>query len=311
MSKRKIYDVIIIGGGPGGLTTSIYLGPSNLEVLIIEKEAFGGRLNKISTINNYPGFISIEGYALGEQFYKQALDLKSEFVLDNVLQITKVDKIFKVTTKKNTYESKVVVVATGTAYKKLDLPNVDKFVNHGLSYCAVCDGPLFKNMDVVVVGGGEAAFKEATYLATFVKSVTIVHYKSVLKVNKELLKATLQAHINMHVLYNKQVVGLEGDDELEAIQVCDNETKKITKIKVAGLFPFIGSLPAVSFCDQSWPVFAPNNYLQTNEAMETPLTGLYAIGDVRHKEVRQVVTATNDGAIAALSVIRYLESLKL
>lgn len=292
-----MYDLIIIGAGPAGLTAAIYAQRANLKTLILEKETIGGQISSSPLVENYPGFKQISGMELSNNFFEQAMSLGADFEVEEVLKIEN-GKIKKVITDQNTYECKSIIIATGAHHRKLGLENEEELIGRGVHYCATCDGAFYKDKTVAVIGGANTAVTSAIYLSSLCKKVYLIYRKNTLKCEKALLEK-LETKENVEILYNTNVTKLIGNP-LEKIVLNENE-----ELNVDGMFICIGSEPkAVELenlnLDESGYIIS-EDCLTNNE-------GIFVAGDVRTKTVRQVTTATNDGTIAASLAIKYLET---
>lgn len=295
-----MYDAIIIGGGPAGLTAGIYLARANKKVLIIEKESIGGQIASSPLVQNYPGFVSISGAELANNLYEQVDKLGVPIELEEVLKIEP-GEINKVITDYNTYESKVLIIATGAKYKLLGLDNEIELIGKGIHFCVSCDGAFYKDKDVAVIGGGNTAVTNAIYLSNLCHKVYLICRKDKFKCEEELIK-DLKAKENVEIIYNTNVTKIHGDNELESIDITNQETKNL---KVSGMFISIG-LNAQSEMFKDILNLNSNNYVITDEC-STNYSNIFVAGDVREKSVRQLATAINDGAIAATQAINYLK----
>lgn len=288
-----MYKCVIIGAGPAGMAAALYLKRAGIEAVIIEKDVPGGEMLKTNKIENYPGFESIDGGELALKMKKQIVDLGIKIIKDNVLNIIKKDK-FVLKMEKDTIETDYVIIATGRTPRKLGLRGEEELIGRGISYCAVCDGAFYRNKEVAVIGGGDSALTEALYLSDLCSKVYVV-------VRHDLrASAVLQNRVkdkdNIIVLKNVNVSKLDFDERLSSIILDDGKT-----LPVSGMFIAIGGTPQLGFID-GLDVTLKNGYIVTNDKMESSIRGLYAVGDVRYKEYYQIVTATNDGAVAALSI---------
>lgn len=299
-----IYDILIIGSGPAGVTASIYAARANKKVLVFEKEAFGGLITHSPKIENYPGFNSISGLDLADKFIAQAMDLGVNFEFDNILEVKKEDNNFILIGENNTYTGRSVILATGSKHRMLNLPNEETLTGHGISYCAVCDGPFFINEDVVIVGGGNSAQQEAILLAGYCKRVTMIQNLEKLTGEASGIELINKTE-NITVLYNKKVIELIGTEKLEAIVIEDTKTLEKEVIKTNGLFVAIGHMannePFKNICSLD------ENGFIISEECKTMVDGLYVAGDCRQKNIRQISTAIADGTLAAIMTINYLD----
>lgn len=297
--NNKIYDSIIIGAGPAGLSAAIYLKRANIDVLVIEKGAFGGKVNYTAVIDNYLGAEKAFGPDLAFKFYNHAIENDVEIVSDDIINVTKKDQLFVIQSNDEEYLAKTIIVASGTTDKKLDLANANKFEHHGISYCAVCDGPLYKNKDVAVLGGGNSALEEALYLTNVTSKVYLIHRRNEFRGDKKVIEQ-IENNPKIILKLSLTIEELIGDKSLEQIKLNNGEV-----INVSALFPYIGQIPNTQFLSFT-NLCNENGYIIVNNNMDTNVAGLFAAGDVTNQKLKQVVTATSDGAIAATSVIEYL-----
>lgn len=290
----NIYDLVIIGAGPAGLSAAIYGKRGNLNTLIIEKNAPGGQLININKLYNYPGFNQLDGATLAYIMYEQVNELNVTFEFDEVVEVNIIENNIKeIITLNNKFYSKNIIVATGTTYANLKVAHERKFIGKGISYCAVCDGKLFTDKDIAVVGDNDNALKETIYLSSFASKVYLINSKDIL--NSKYYNQ-IKDNSKIEILSNSKIVGLLGENSIEGIEVKTNDTKQIIAVK--GVFPLIGSLPSNSFLSK-YPIFSSNGYMKVDSHFESEIQGIYGVGDVIDKELRQVVTACSDGAIAA------------
>ncbi len=294
------YDVIVVGSGPAGITSAIYLKRANINVCVMEKSAPGGQLNKSSTIENYPGFEKITGPELAYNFYEQILKLDIPFINEEVIKIEDKTSYKIVETNKKTYTCKGIILALGRKPRSFDNKNVSLLEGKGVSYCSLCDGPLFKNQDVSIIGGGNSALEEALYLADICKSVTIINRRDVLRGDKMLVDKVLKKD-NINILYNSEVVEFnKQDDFLESLTI--NTNGKLNKLDVKACFIFIGYVPATDFLS-NLDILDEKGYIKTDKNLKTDIPFIYACGDTINKQVYQIVTATGEGAVSAISFI--------
>ena len=303
--EETMYDVVIIGGGPAGLTAAIYCLRANLSILILEKETMGGKLSKTYKIENYPGFKEINGADLANHFINQVKNLNADIKEGNVISIknNKDEKDIVLDTNE-IIKTKTIIIATGTKEKTLDLPKANEFIGNGISYCAVCDGFFYRKKDVAIIGGGNSALEEALYLSSLVNKIYIVIRRDVFRAEKSIINKILN-NPKIEIIKNHLPESLIiKDDKIAGLNIKDVSTNKVTKIDCNGIFPYIGSLPNTNFVPEE--ILDENKYIIVNKNMETKTKGIYAAGDVINKNLRQIVTATSDGAIAANSAINYL-----
>lgn len=302
-----MYDVIIIGAGPSGLTAAIYAARANLSALMIEKGAPGGQIVNTNEIENYTGFQKLSGSDLALKMFDHAMALGANYEYGNVMEVKKIGDFFEVITDSNTYQSKAVIVASGMLPRTLNVPNEEQLKSNGISFCAICDGPIYKGEKVVVVGGGNSAVEEATYLASLVQHLTVIQNLKELTADKKAVELLLKQK-NVTVLYESLVEEfIVGDDGKLSGVIVKDANNVVKTIEARGVFEYIGWLP-VTHMVKSLGVTDQWGYIIANEKMETSIPGLFAAGDVRQKQIRQVVTATADGAIAVQNVLKYLES---
>ena len=303
-----MYDIVIIGAGPAGLTAAVYGGRAEKSVLVLEKETFGGQVTHSPKIENYPGTLQMSGNEFAEKLVEQALSLGAEIELDEVTAVETDGKIKKVIGENATYEAKSVIVATGSKHRKLGVADEEKFVGAGISYCAVCDGAFYKNKEVAVIGGGNTALQEAVMLSELCKKVTLVQNLSFFTGEKKLLNQ-LEKKDNVEFITSSVVCGLEGEDTLSAVKIKNTETNEEKTIFVDGIFVAIGQVPenepfrSVASLDEY-------GYIVSGEECESGTQGIFVAGDCRTKRVRQIATAVSDGAVAAVNACRYPDSLE-
>lgn len=300
-----MYDSIVVGGGPAGLTAAIYLKRACKKVAIFEREVFGGQITKATEVENYPGFDRISGMELGNKMKAQAEDLGVECFYDEIIQIEKNGDVFQVITVDKTYESKTVIYAAGTSPRKLGIKEEEKFIGNGVSYCATCDGAFYKDKTVCVVGGGNTAIDDALYLSNICKKVYVIHRRDSFRA-EPIKVSSLKEKDNIEFIYNATVEGIMGNDKVEALEIVVNDKKM--EVKTDGVFVAIGSTPNTEILDNFVSLDA-NGYALSNHELETSVAGLFVAGDVRDKQVKQLTTATSDGTVAATFAIDYLNTL--
>ena len=305
------YDTIILGAGPGGMTAATYASRANMSVLMIDRGIYGGQMNNTAEIENYPGFPSILGPELAEKMYASSTQFGAEYAFGTVLHVeAQADGSWRVVTDMDEYSANTVIVATVAAYKKLDVPGEEAFAGRGVSYCAVCDGAFFRGQHVIVVGGGDSAVEEATYLAGLADHVTIVHRRDKLRA-QQILQDRAFANEKISFVWNSEVEEILGDDKkVTGVRVRNNQTDETSEIDAAGVFIYVGLLP-VSDPVQDLGITDANGWIMTNDRMETSQPGIFAIGDVREKELRQITTAVGDAAVAGQNAFSYNENFKM
>lgn len=302
-----MYDIIIIGAGPSGLTACIYSCLANKKVLVLEKEAYGGQILKTNKVRNYPGFENISGYDFATNLYNQAKNLGPDIKFEEVLRINN-GEIKKVITKNNTYEAKAIIIASGSTTRKLPIAGIEKFDGKGISYCATCDGNFYKGKDVAVVGGGNTAIDEALYLSDICNKVYIVYRRKEFSFNSINLEK-LKERKNVSFILNSNVVSVNGEDKLESIIAEDVDTKEKTTLEINGLFVAIGSVPVSDICNDIIDT-NESGYIKASEDCKTNIDGIFVCGDIREKQVRQLTTACSDGTTASINACKYIATKK-
>lgn len=310
----KIYDVIILGAGPAGLSAGIYAGRNRLSTLIIEQGQDGGQIALTADIENYPGQLleGESGISLVERMTKQAEHFGVERAMDAIDSVELTGNIKILHGKKDTYEAKVVIIATGAFPKPIGCKGEAEYLGRGLSFCATCDGAFFTGLEVFVVGGGDSAVEEAMFLTRFARKVTIIHRRDELRAAKAIQEKAF-ANEKIDFLWDSVVEELQGEDVLNCLTVKNVKTGETTQIKaddedgMFGVFGFIGYSPRSALFEGQLTL--QDGYIVTDEDMKTNLDGVYAVGDVRKKKLRQVVTAAADGAIAAMEAYHYIQEL--
>ena len=304
-NSDKSYQVVIIGGGPAGLTAGLYCARSRFKTLLIEQGIVGGKITNAERVENYPGFPSgISGIELGQSIHEQATSYGLETLLAEVSTVVPGQKRNLVNSSEGNLLAESVIIASGSQYRKLGVPGEDRFVGKGVSYCATCDGPLFKGKTVAVIGGGDSAVAEAFYLSKFASSVKVIHRRSELRASK-ILEEKAAAEPKIEFIWDTVVSEVEGDNVVRQLTLKNTKTDRISTLDLAGVFVAIGSKPNSA----QWRGLLPldeEGYIITNELMETKIPGVFAAGDVRHNSARQAITAAGDGATAAISAARFL-----
>lgn len=289
-----MYDIIIIGAGPAGMTAAIYGARANKKVLVLEALNYGGEILNTINIENYPVEENISGFDFATKLYNQIIKLGVEVKLEKVINITD-DK--QVKTNESTYTAKAIIIATGLKSRRLELPEEIKLAGKGISYCATCDGAFFKDKDVAVVGGGNTALEDALYLSNICNKVYLIHRRDTFRADDITVQKVLNKN-NVEVLYDSIITKLNGNDHLENIEVNNDKI-----INVSCLFVAIGKVPTIDFIDIE---LTEDGYVKSNELCHTNKEGIFVAGDIRDKSLRQLVTAASDGAIAATEAIKYI-----
>ncbi|KRO16743.1 thioredoxin-disulfide reductase [Lacticaseibacillus saniviri] len=304
----KQYDVVVIGAGPGGMTAALYASRANLSVLMLDRGIYGGQMNNTAEIENYPGFSSILGPDLGQKMYDGATQFGAEYAYGNVTQVRNQGALKEVITDEDTYLAKAIVIATGADHKKLGVDGEETYSGRGVSYCAVCDGAFFKNRELVVVGGGDSAIEEGLYLTQLASKVTVIHRRDQLRAQQIIQKRAF-ANDKMNFVWNAQVEAIEGDDmKVTGVKYRDKETGEEHVVPASGAFIYVGVNPLTSaFTDLG--ILDEAGWVPTDELMATRVPGIFAIGDVRAKNLRQITTAVGEGGQAGQSVFNYIQSL--
>ncbi|MFO7890956.1 MAG: thioredoxin-disulfide reductase [bacterium] len=302
----KSYDILILGGGPAGLTAGIYTSRAQLKVGLLEKLMPGGQVAVTEWVENYPGFEEgIAGPELMQRMEKQARKFGLEIMTGTVTEIELNGDIKKVKTNKEEYESKAVIITTGTDPKLLNVPGEKKFKGRGVSYCATCDGPFFKDKDIVVVGGGNSGIQEGLYLTRFVRSIKLVEFMEDLNAEK-ILQKKAQENPKFTFYLNHKVTSINGEQNVTSVSVEDRKTGESKELKADGVFIWVGMIPNSSFLSEKIKM-DDYGYIITNKKLETSIPGVFAAGDVRKKDIQQIATAVGDGAIAAEFALKYIE----
>jgi len=302
----NMYDLIILGGGPAGLTAALYAGRSRLKTLILEKIGVGGRILLTEVIENFPGFADgINTADLIKRMQEQVTNLGINIVLEEVLDIDCQSK--RVQTNGGTYSADAIIIATGAQPRKLGVPGEDKLTGRGVSYCATCDGPLYRDKNVVIIGGGNAMAEEALYLTRFAKSVNIIHRRDQLRASP-ILQEKLKENKKINFSLSSVLTEITGSGKVEAMKIKDLNTSQEKLIQCDGIFIYIGYNPDTVFLKDKLNL-DETGFIITGEDMSTSMDGIFACGDCRKKSLYQVITACGDGAVAADSAYKYLSKL--
>ena len=303
-----MYDIIIIGAGPAGLTAAIYARRASKTVLVLEAKTYGGQIITTNKIDNYPAEPGISGPEFAKKLYDQVIELGAEVVFEKALDIHNLEDKKEVVTASKVYEAKAIIIATGVDNRKIGLENEEKLTGKGVSYCATCDGAFFRNQDVAVVGGGNTALQDALYLSNICNKVYLIHRRDEFRADENTVQELKQKE-NVEFVLNSVVTKLEEqNDSLSGIEVKDKEGN-ISSMSVTGIFVAVGQVPE----NQNFAKFVKmddKGYIIAGEDCHTETPGIFVAGDNRIKEVRQLVTAASDGAIAATEAVKYIRELK-
>ena len=299
-----MYDTIIIGAGPAGMTAALYAARSNLKVALIEGGLPGGQMNNTSDIENYPGYANISGPELAEKMFEPLENLGVEHLYGFVKNIENHGDVKKVITDDEEFETRTVIVATGSKHRLLGVPGEEELNSRGVSYCAVCDGAFFRDQDLLVVGGGDSAVEEAIFLTQFAKSVTIVHRRDELRAQK-VLQDRAFANEKIKFIWDSVVKEIKGENRVESVEIENVKTGQVTDQAFGGVFIYVGLDPVSDFV-QELQIRDQAGWIVTDDHMKTSVAGVFAVGDVRQKDLRQVTTAVGDGAIAGQEAYKYI-----
>ena len=304
--KTEIYEVIIIGGGPGGLTAGLYTSRARLRTLLIESALFGGQMTTTELIENYPGFPQgVTGDELSRLMEDQAKKFGMETAAQEVINVSLEGDVKVIQTYESTYRCEALIVCTGTEYRKLGVPGEKEFAGKGVSYCATCDGAFFRDSQIVVVGGGDSALTEALFLTKFAKELIIIHRRDALRGTRIYQERAL-ASPKIKFFWNSIVQEIKGDSLVRSIIVKNVKTGEIKELETEGVFLFVGLVPRTQFL-KGVVQMDEGGYILTNEHCETSAKGIFAVGDCRKKLLRQIATAVGDGATAAFAAEKFLE----
>ena len=302
-----MYDIIIIGAGPAGLTAAIYACRASKNILVLEAKNYGGAIVNTLDIENYPAEEHITGFDFANKLYNQAKNLGAKIVFEKAIEINDNGNFKVLRTTKNIYNTKTIIIATGSDNRKLGIQHEDELVGKGISYCATCDGAFYKDKDVAVVGGGNTAIEDAIYLSDIANKVYLIHRRDTFKAD-EIAINLLKEKKNIEFIYNSNVTKLNYNEKLYGIEITDNDGN-IKNLEISGLFIAVGRVPE----NQNFAKLInlnENGYVISDEKCNTNIDGIFVAGDNRVKELRQLVTATSDGAIAATQAIKFINKLK-
>lgn len=297
-----MYDIIIVGAGPAGMTAALYSKQAGKSILVLEKEAYGGQILKAHKVKNYPGFNEISGFEFATNLYTQLTNLNIEVKFEEVLKINLKDNIKEVITKKGNYLCKSVIIAAGAKSRKLNLSNEENLTGKGISYCTTCDGMFFKGKTVAVYGGGNSAIDGSIYLSDICKKVYLIYRGDHFKIENKNID-NLKKKSNIEIIFNTTITDLIGKNKLESIKLKNKEIE--SNLEVEGLFIEIGYIPVSDICNNLVQTDL-DGYIISNEECKTNIEGIFVCGDIRVKDIRQLTTACSDGTIAALNACKYV-----
>lgn len=299
------YDVIIIGSGPAGLSAAIYGMRARLQTLVVEKQPMsGGQILNTAEVDNYPGLPGIGGFEIGQKFREHADKMGAEFVTAEVLKIETEQEFKRVITDKEIYETRTVIFATGANHRKLNVPGEEELSGMGVSYCATCDGAFFRDRIVAVVGGGDVALEDALFLARTCERVYLIHRRNAFR-GAKVLQETVKKQKNIEIIWDTVVESINGTDQVESLSIYNKKTEKRDTLKIAGIFIAVGVVPNTQLAEGIVKL-DESGYIIAGEDTVTSVPGIFAAGDVRTKNLRQVITAASDGANAITSAENYI-----
>ncbi|MEH7883489.1 thioredoxin-disulfide reductase [Bacillus sp. JJ1609] len=308
MSEEKIYDVIIIGAGPAGMTAAVYTSRANLSTLMLERGVPGGQMANTEEVENYPGFDHILGPELSTKMFDHAKKFGAEYAYGDVKEVIDGKEYKTIKAGSKEYKARSIIISAGAEYKKIGVPGEQELGGRGVSYCAVCDGAFFKNKELLVVGGGDSAVEEGVYLTRFASKVTIVHRRDELRAQK-ILQDRAFANEKIDFIWNHTVKQInDKDGKVGSVTLVSTKDGEEMEFPADGVFIYIGMVPLTKPFE-SLGITNSSGYIETNELMETKVPGIFAAGDIREKTLRQIVTATGDGSIAAQNAQHYVEEL--
>ncbi|MDN5013413.1 thioredoxin-disulfide reductase [Streptococcus sp. SN3] len=300
-----MYDTIIIGAGPAGMTAALYAARSNLKVALLERGIPGGQMNNTADIENYPGYANISGPELAEKMFEPLENLGVEHLFGLVEKIEDRGDFKEIITEDERFEAKTVIIASGANHRHLGVPGEEDYNSRGVSYCAVCDGAFFRDEDLLVVGGGDSAVEEAIFLTRFAKSVTIVHRRDELRAQK-VLQDRAFANEKIRFVWDSVVESIHGDErKVTGVTFKNVKTGELSQAEFGGIFIYVGLDPVSEFA-ADLGITDEAGWILTDHQMKTSVAGIYAVGDVRQKDLRQITTAVGDGAIASQEAYKYL-----
>ncbi|MDG3131587.1 thioredoxin-disulfide reductase [Streptococcus suis] len=300
-----MYDTVVIGAGPAGMTAALYAGRSNLKVALLERGVYGGQMNNTAEIENYPGYEHVSGPDLAEKMFEPLEKFGVEHIFGTLVRIEEEGSIKRIITEDGVLETKTVILAMGAKHRLLGVPGEDTYNSRGVSYCAVCDGAFFRGQRLLVVGGGDSAVEEALFLTQFAESVTIIHRRDQLRAQK-VIQDRAFAHEKINFIWDSVVETINGDDmRVQGVTIRNVKTDEVSEFAVGGIFIYVG-LDPLSESVSDLGITDEAGWIITNEKMETKRLGIYAIGDIRQNQLRQIATAVGNGAVAGQEVYHYV-----
>lgn len=307
MAEENIYDVVIVGAGPAGMTAAVYASRANLKTVMLERGVPGGQMANTEDVENFPGFDFITGPELSSKMFEHAQKFGAEYKYGDLQSVEDHGNYKLLKTSSEEFKTRTVIIATGAEYKKIGVPGEELLTGRGVSYCAVCDGAFFKERELVVIGGGDSAVEEGVYLTKFASKVTIVHRRAELRAQKILQERAFK-NDKIEFIWDTELQSINGDGKVGSVTLLDKNTGNTYDFDTDGVFVYIGMLPLTKPF-KNLGILNELNYVETNREMETSVPGIFAAGDVIDKTLRQIVTATGDGSIAAENAQKYIETL--
>ena len=306
----KQYDVVIIGAGPAGMTAALYASRANLAVLMLDRGIYGGQMNNTAAIENFPGFKSILGPDLAKDMYESSTQFGAEYAYGSVESVIDHGATKEIKTDMgDVFEAKALILGTGSEYKKLGVPGEEEYSGRGVSYCAVCDGAFFKGMHLIVVGGGDSAIEEGIYLTQLASKVTVIHRRDQLRA-QQIIQDRAFNNDKMEFIWNSNVTEIVGEDgKVSGVKVNNNKTGEDSFIEASGAFIYVGVHPMTEPF-QDLGVLDEDGWIPTDDHMHTKVPGIFAVGDVRKKDLRQIATAVGEGGMAGQQAYEYIQELK-
>ncbi|OFL47582.1 MULTISPECIES: thioredoxin-disulfide reductase [Nosocomiicoccus] len=307
MSEVKEYDVAILGAGPAGMTAAVYASRAELKTVMIERGMPGGQVASTEDVENFPGFSLITGPELSSKMFEHSTKFGAEYKYGDVKSVTLDGNYKLIDLGSETIKAKAVIIATGTEHKKIGVPGEEALAGKGVSYCAVCDGAFFKERHLVVIGGGDSAVEEGIFLTKYASKVTVVHRRDTLRAQK-IIQDRAFNNDKMEFIWDTEIQSINGDGVVQSVTLLDKNTGETYDYEADGVFIYIGLLPLTEPFKDLGILDEETGYVTSNEEMETSIPGIFAAGDVREKTLRQIVTATGDGSIAAQNASEYIET---